>query len=522
MIAPNSVVKLLENIKLTNDYKHTYSFANKTEQETFFLARAKYTLDEFTYIAKDRALRVNIPIDNLYNVSYLMYNNDGFSGKWFYGFILDLKYITDDVTEIIFELDVLQTWYFNPDGSPGYELLDCFVEREHVDDDTPGKHTVDEGLSPGEYVIKACYDLEELKKLAIVLAVTEYMDGDTWVSAKGTTYKGIFSGLKYLAEKDVGDGHHGELTQAWIDLYDIAGKKEAITNIFLIPQALVNIVNGEIQPDNTTVSYSFPLPTDSYSFGNYTPKNKKLYTYPYSFLEVTNNCGGKCTYKFENFIGDTCDFKITCDVSPSPTVLLLPENYNTENLLNQYNTFDMLPLTGYPTCSWVSDYFANWYANNQLSQILTTAGSALTIMTGAMMGNPVTTASGILGVANSFSSTFDAIRTPNTAQGSSTGSGNIAAGIQTFSFYYMTIKEERARQIDSFFTMYGYKVNELKRPNIRSRQYWNYIKTADCNIKANIPINDQRKIINIYNAGVTFWHDENIGDYSRTNSIRSN
>lgn len=66
----------------------------------------------------------------------------------------------------------------------------------------------------------------------------------------------------------------------------------------------------------------------------------------------------------------------------------------------------------------------------------------------------------------------------------------------------------------------GYKVNKLEIPNLRTRLYWNYIETSDINITGNIPQEHLQKIKNIFDTGITLWHDDNVGNYNRTNSIR--
>ena len=86
----------------------------------------------------------------------------------------------------------------------------------------------------------------------------------------------------------------------------------------------------------------------------------------------------------------------------------------------------------------------------------------------------------------------------------------------------MSIKEEYARIIDSFFSTYGYKVSIMKIPNITGRLNWNYIKTIDCNIHGYIPQKDCIEIKNMFNAGVTFWHNPSTFlDYSQSNTIIS-
>ena len=81
----------------------------------------------------------------------------------------------------------------------------------------------------------------------------------------------------------------------------------------------------------------------------------------------------------------------------------------------------------------------------------------------------------------------------------------------------MSIKAQQAKVIDDYFTRYGYKVNSLKVPNYNTRPFWNYIQTIDPNITGSIPFNDIVKIKNIYEKGITFWHTNDIGDYSKDN-----
>lgn len=75
-----------------------------------------------------------------------MYKNPDYKDKYYYAYITDLKYINDKMTEIYIKTDVFQTWQFD------FIYKECFVEREHVNDDTIGKHTIPEGLETGEYI----------------------------------------------------------------------------------------------------------------------------------------------------------------------------------------------------------------------------------------------------------------------------------------------------------------------------------------------------------------------------------
>ena len=68
--------------------------------------------------------------------------------------------------------------------------------------------------------------------------------------------------------------------------------------------------------------------------------------------------------------------------------------------------------------------------------------------------------------------------------------------------------------------MYGYKVNRLKVPNITGRPNFNYIKTIGCNIIGDIPQARLQEIKDLFNRGITLWHNPNTFlDYSVNNNI---
>lgn len=81
------------------------------------------------------------------------------------------------------------------------------------------------------------------------------------------------------------------------------------------------------------------------------------------------------------------------------------------------------------------------------------------------------------------------------------------------------ITAEYRKKLTDFFNMYGYKLHETKVPNFHTRRYWNYVQTADCVILGNIANEDMVELKAVFNNGITLWHDDNIGDYSRGNEV---
>lgn len=147
-IAPNSDVIILKGVPLDSDYNHTVKQVSLIAQYNSFLRYSEYVLDTHSYQRHGKGrIRVGILADNLYGCNYLMFRNTSFGDKWFYCFIDDVEYINDNASEIIYTIDVMQTWYFD------YQIDDCFVEREHSSTDVIGDNIVEENLQIGDYYI---------------------------------------------------------------------------------------------------------------------------------------------------------------------------------------------------------------------------------------------------------------------------------------------------------------------------------------------------------------------------------
>lgn len=68
-----------------------------------------------------------------------------------------------------------------------------------------------------------------------------------------------------------------------------------------------------------------------------------------------------------------------------------------------------------------------------------------------------------------------------------------------------------AEQIDYMLSRYGCATNRnWGYPDIRGRQYYNYIQTENCVIKGNIPQNYKSQLENLFNSGFSIWHDLSI------------
>ena len=74
-------------------------------------------------------------------------------------------------------------------------------------------------------------------------------------------------------------------------------------------------------------------------------------------------------------------------------------------------------------------------------------------------------------------------------------------------YYKMSVDERTRTLLAHFWHLYGYSCKQVKTPDLRSRYYYNFIKTVGCNITGNIDYEDLTRMKEIFDNGVTIWHN---------------
>ena len=540
VITPNSTIILLKS-PLKLDHNNQLTFANATVQYNYFNSLPKLTNSAFTYVRKDGVIRIpthkeandGLPLyEELLGYNYCMYQNTSYTpnNKWFYAYITDVAYQNDGMSTISIETDVWQTWQFD------LVYIDSYIEREHVWDDTVGANTLPENIDTGDFIsCKLQPSFSTSLETCFVLASTELPSN---ISVYSTLNQSIPTGLYYIGLTNLSD------IQALIKVFDTDGKGDAVNSVFVIPKSFFsnwqNLGNGFTGQYSTTVTFEFSanltVTKVNYLGNDYTPKNNKLLTFPYSFLQVSNHTGQVVNYKWENFnmlnVGTTgYNFVLKGTITPGGSFKLLPVNYN--NILNNYD--DSISLGKYPIGAFNNDIYTNWLTQNGVNLGFTTlnakeAGLAFgglqsAIGIGQMMagsqGGISHTFGGIGRIIETLQSDYRHSMIPDSVSGNTnTGDVNFVYGLNNLEFKRMSIKNEYAQIIDNYFSMYGYKVNRLGKPYVGKRSNWDYIKCIDVNLEGNIPEKDLDEIRDLFNNGCTFWHTtQYFLDYSKTNSI---
>ena len=551
-ITPNSDVILLKS-PLELNQSHQINFRNAQAQYNYFYNLPKRVVGtDFTYQRKDGIIRVEGVADEYYNYNYVMYRNDEYSSKWFYAFIDNVEYVNDDCTYIKITTDVFQTWQFDLNYKP------TFIEREHVNNDTVGANTIPEGLETGEYQI---VDLRDIPMASggdsswyICFCVSALPEGceravDGRVKGDNGRIGGVFNSLKFFAvntfvaaQKIIEDYEQGSVLT------------DAIINIYMVPAFCVNTNvtsptidrNGHVMNplNNYSNTEDLMLQQPVVLSGGYRPRNNKLYCSPYSYIYMSNNAGQDVQLNWEDFplqsVGGntmpTMTYYKYYVPSASLSAKIIFSNY--KNYFSDSSTPTQMVNYGIsfakvPVCAWTTDYYTNWLTQNGVNvqtNIGMSIGNALVgtavgALTGGVIGAIAGGISGTMSVAGSIGSSMaqmhQAQTIPPQAHGDyATGDLVYALKRNSISCYFMSIRPEMANIIDKYFDKFGYKVNALKVPNVTGRANWNFVKTIDCYIDADIPQTDLQEIKNMFNNGLTIWHNPNtFMDYSQSNPI---
>lgn len=503
---PNTTVRLLRNIPLDKEYANNITFQTVSEQTTYFNGNAKYSFTDFTYQRRTNDLMVPIIYDNIYDCNYIMFQNSNFGNKWFYAFITEMEYANENTTRIKFEIDVFQTWKFD------YTIKSAYVEREHVNDDRPGFNILDEGIGYGEYVTYSRVDNEDtgISDCNYVVASTRSITDPSVVDTSGGQYDGVFNGVKYYAYSTASD-----LKKA---LANFAEYTDSITSIFMAPKMLSPFEGGShLVNESGAYNRGSFYGVRPINFQGYVPKNNKLFTYPYCVMNVVNNNGGAMALKYEYFNDpNQCEIIIEGVLNKGICLICFPTNYKGVTDNREYS----LTLPPYATCEWVNDVYSTWLTQNSASTGLGLVGSAITTGVGVATSNPIAIGGGVWSAFNTLAGMDKQASVPDEIRGGQGGNYMLTGARKNrFELYNQTITGDYARTIDSYFSMYGYRVNKVKYPNIYGRKSWNYVKAVDMTITGAIPKDDIEKIKQAFARGVTNWHTTDVGNYSLDNSI---
>lgn len=505
---PSSDILICKNVPFGRDYSSTILFTSYEEQKAFFAGRAKYSCTAMKPFTLGEAIRVPYPADQLYECNYIYFTSQK-SAKHWPAFITNIKRVNNNCADIEYQLDVLQSWMLE------WELNECMVLREHVTDDTPGANIQPEPIDFGDYVLNKEMSTGFFNDTGVMATV---VSGDSTIDNE--CQGGIYQ-PNQLYFFPVEQGTVGAISDF---LGNYINKPEQILSLNMYPAKFKNLSSKDginyLLVDMKNMAYS--------DIDGYKAHNFKLYTYPYNMLYVTDFEGNAAVWRYEWFKDNIYSAVCACAYAPSAQPVIAPFNYKGYD--GKPNWDEKVTMTPFPVCSWTTDTYRAYLAQNSAGIASGLAGGALQVVGGIAAGvvakKPVaaiagiaSAVSGVSGIGNTLQDKKNHEMQPVQAKGSVAGDTmfSLRSGVKDFHIFQQCIQKEYAQALDSFFDIYGYAINKVKKPDISGRRSWNFIQTENIQITGEIALADIETLNAIFNRGVTFWHGDYVGDYSRKN-----
>lgn len=117
------MIRLIKAFPYDNNYEYIKMFSNAEEQKQYFRTFEDEIIDDHNYIKVGNTFNINYDYDYLENegVNYIIFDN-GY--RKIYAFIIKKEFIRTNVTRIIYEVDVIQTFMFD------FTINNSFIERK--------------------------------------------------------------------------------------------------------------------------------------------------------------------------------------------------------------------------------------------------------------------------------------------------------------------------------------------------------------------------------------------------------
>ena len=567
-VQPNSIVQLFQGINLDNRYLHTIYFASETAQNSWFTGRVYKSYQQQSYTRYTRnQIKIKDDATALFGCTYLRFMNTRSNSKWFYAFITGIEYVNEGTTLITYEIDVMQTWFMQ-NGS----LQPCMVLREHVNNDTFGLNLEEEPIGSDVYDSDLVYKFggidgsgdNPFADYSVVMQTTGVSPTDRHM------IQGLYSGCNYAISQANNQGDGNAIYTDGIMMlgsWSLQQQQENIIDLYTVPTFCAGDDTGHLATGN-----NITVPSQ---YDNYTPKNKKLFMYPYSYLMVSTHMGDVNIYRWEYFAGTTgsaCEFDVDGTMLGGGEIRCYPRDYNGQD----HNVDAGVVMGNFPKNTAAYDAYQAWLAaggstrlenerkvnsvkgaggimkavgslanmispstSSRVTDVLEPTGTKVNghnvldvtrreisdqsrnpsagAMAGAV-GGALGAAGDIMEARNNMQYTFnDAAYEPNIIVGSPTSALPVSQRDANLYFYHTHVRDDEVKRIDDFFSCYGYSIKKVKQPNLTGRAYWNFVQTQGAVINGNMPSSSKDAIASIFDSGITLWHNgDQVGNYAQS------
>lgn len=507
-LTPLTTVAILRGVNVDPSYGNVMTHGSEEARNQYFLSKAKFT-DSNAIPVRNNVVRVPHTADSLYDCNYIMWKNANFGSRWFFGFIRKITWINVNVSEIVIQEDIWETWQFE------FVFKPCFVERHHVASDSFGQWLEPESFDVANrlYIAKDKTNFGSNSKFAIFYVPAEgagegvRVDGDFVSMCAVKTY----TPSQALQAYD-------EVIKPLIDV----GLSDNVIAVFVYPHFVEDAVveSGRYGRYNRGILKSAFMNLDGYE-----PANKKLLSFPYNSLTIGSPNGLQAEYRLEFISGDIIELSCYGHLSPDITIYAVINNY--KNVLGIPNVAYTSISSGFPQCMFSGLQTLGFTQNITSMAMQATVGIRQKIHEWVPKLVPA-------GIRKFFGSSEKAeeagsrgesmvdsllssaeVEAQRQATGDYSQVGSLPSSTTAyqvwdgeFEFLQTCIDAKRAKIYDEYLTRWGYSVNTVTQPNINGRQIFNFVKTNGSIVAGNVPQDAIDIMRAVLDSGVTFWHQE--------------
>lgn len=544
---PITRIILYKNVPFRPDYSCVTDFESEAQRWDYLQKFHPRAFTNRLYIKYNDVNTLNIKFDEIHGVyNYMAYSNEqnenGVNINYKFAFITDIRWASQNSTFARIMPDVYQNELFN------FSLASSLIEREHqnrytsawypiynyendivYNPDICNEYLIDRDTSHF-YLIFVFSDIPNLSETPFHFyespSLTSLRGGDGYVYFIVKCSRDFTdSNSQIINTKEFSDFYSTpELYKVYISPVlilegNFAGTALVVEN--------VGTIDGYTLSNDITVDYEYEKTISLGQEGFITSnadispsrdwriyKEPKLLTLPYKKISII--CGNTInTYSipYAQVENRTITVKSRISISADgvKASVYLP------NYVGDYN--GVLSATNITACAELplkNDVWKNYLSTHSavlFPEIISSIFSGVNGVVGGIATlNPSTIGAGVTSFANigvGYANAANLEQTPQTIKSSSNsavGEINSRSYGMRISIVVEELNNEFKRNLCHLWYWYGYPCNRVKKPDLRSRYYFNYIKTNGAVIN-NVTDHAERKIIeNIFNNGVTIYH----------------
>ena len=377
-MARDTQYTLYKTARTDPTFKNIWAFESESQREAWLNTCSPEPFLNNKYWRVGSTIKCPIRYEESFNYDYVRIVNrdtDLNKRKTWFCFITGRAYISNNCTMFTLAVDYVQTFYWSKSVDGGvapFWQTEGFISKatkpllpprgtasEYPVPEVSCYH-IDFNASGYSVVIYSSVDIRDLSSLKYVSAI---IDG------------------QYTASPPFVMAANASAIANLINDINTAGYTDAISGIYLIPNDYLNLSVVSTTPLLATDSSLYltvnkviqkPISCDGYS-----PENKELLGYDYSYFTINNGQGEVSTWHFEDFDGNPSFSSRLSLASGSPVLILYPNNYiNADG-----NDFRQLAvkITQAPACSFLNDSYKIWLAQTQNSRAAATNAAQLAV-----------------------------------------------------------------------------------------------------------------------------------------------